>query len=98
MEKIKIISENIKISPNQREYLLTVIRKENKSYRVEPSIINKLLSIYNLPIQYFPKLSSETKASICNDYLVQSMLFFVLEVEQDKIKDIRLNTNRICKA
>ncbi len=61
---------NLKLSVEGRVLILQVMNGRVKEFPVRRSFLHKLLKWYNFPLNQLHRLSPETIASVCNDYLM----------------------------
>lgn len=68
--KLQISPGNIKINVDGKNLVLSVMEDGVKDYRIRKSFLHKLLKWYSFPLNQIYRLSRETVASVCNDYLM----------------------------
>ena len=83
--RLQISPSNLKINLEGRNLVLSVMDKGVTDYPVRKSFLHKLLKWYSFPLNQIFRLSRETIASVCNDYLMginRSYVNVVIENEE----------------
>jgi hypothetical protein len=70
VRQLDVSPSNLQITCDGRNFKLKVLGKNNHECPVRRSFIYKLLRWYSFPVRQVERLSGETLASICNDYLL----------------------------
>lgn len=75
--KIKVSPGNLKINTDGKNLILTAIEDGVKDFLIRKSFLHKLLKWYSFPLNQLYRLSIDTIASVCNDYLMNMNRSFV---------------------
>lgn len=69
-ENVNLNPANMKMNTDGKFLILQVLNGKVKEYPVRKSFLYKLLNWYSFPISQLHRMSIETVASLCNDYLL----------------------------
>src|SRR5690606_11249953 len=84
IEKIEVNPHNLKIVNSNEQLLLQVFNGTKNEFPLRRSFLYKLLRWYTFPVSKIYRLSPESIASICNDYLLNIKLHSVIvKIEQE---------------
>lgn len=75
--KIQVSPGNLKINTDGKNLILTAMEDGVKDFLIRKSFLHKLLKWYSFPLSQLYKLSIDTIASVCNDYLMNMNRSFV---------------------
>lgn len=69
-EIISVNPSNLKVNNNGKFLILQILNGKIKEYPIRKSFLYKLLKWYSFPISQLYRMSIDTVASLCNDYLL----------------------------
>lgn len=75
--KIQVSPGNLKINTDGKNLILTAMEDGVKDFLIRKSFLHKLLKWYSFPLNQLYRLSIDTIASVCNDYLMNMNRSFV---------------------
>lgn len=75
--KIQVSPANLKINTDGKNLILTAMEDGVKDFLIRKSFLHKLLKWYSFPLSQLYRLSIDTIASVCNDYLMNMNRSFV---------------------
>ncbi len=74
---------NLKLTAEGSVLILQIMNGSLKEFPVRRAFLHKLLKWYNLPLSQLYRLSPETVASVCNDYLMNIQREYVtIKIEE----------------
>ncbi len=75
--RIQVPPGNLKINTDGKNLILSVMEDGVKDFLIRKSFLHKLLKWYSFPLNQLYRLSIDTIASVCNDYLMNMNRSFV---------------------